>query len=131
MKINTSNAAEAGYCDECSAGRSRGVSLYDLPRTGVVEEREHAYIPEPGSLEDYNQQQYRLLKATGINCSNQQFAEWFSSIHGGLLVGEEGMLIDLGEVPREAIDRQLDLHWDLFLDSRYGPRTPHSGTSNR
>lgn len=40
---------------------------------------------EPGSVQDYNQQQYQRLQAKGKNCTDLQFAVWYSTIIGGNL----------------------------------------------
>ncbi|MEH6473652.1 MAG: hypothetical protein V7752_20705 [Halopseudomonas sp.] len=96
--------------------------MFDLPRTGMVIEAPDENSAEPGSPDDYNRQQYRRLQATGTNCSGAQFAQWFVEIQGGTLCGDEGLILDFGDVPDSCLNNTIELHWDDLIAAKYGPR---------
>lgn len=82
--------------------------MTDTALIGTVTEIEHPYA-DPGSISDYNQQQFRRLKATGVNCTDYQFAQKFVELIGGLICGDQGTIVDLGEVPDNRLDCELSL----------------------
>lgn len=95
-------------------------NLRNQTRIGYLTPSDHPVpAPEAGTTEDYHRQQYDLYKFKGVNCTDKQFGEWFTSIYSqyGSTMFEGEYLAAFITVPDRYVGVELTLNRSDYMFS--------------